>query len=81
MLQGLLRLLGCLKLYVGVAFGQVRVDAVHGHVNHLNLAVSREDLLDVFLDNISGQPAQVDLRGFGRGASTSPVPFILLCRL
>lgn len=47
--QGLLCLLGCLKLNVGVAFGQVRVDAVHGHVDHLDLAVDGEDLLDVVL--------------------------------
>lgn len=47
--QGLLRLLGRLKLHVGVAFGQVRVDAVHGHVNHLDLAIDGEDLLDVLL--------------------------------
>lgn len=47
--QGLLRLLGRLKLHVGVAFGQVRVDAVRGHVNHLDLAIDGEDLLDVFL--------------------------------
>lgn len=79
MLQGLLRLLGCLKLHVGVAFGQVRVDAIHGHVNHLDLSISGEDLLDVFLDDISGQPAKVDLSGFGCGAPTSPVSVILLC--
>lgn len=77
--QGLLCLLRCLKLHVGVAFGQVRVDAVHGHVNHLDLAIGGEDLLDVFLDNISGQSAQVDLGGFGCGAPTSSVPVILLC--
>lgn len=47
--QGLLCLLRCLKLNVGVAFGQVRVDTVHGHVDHLDLAVDREDLLDVVL--------------------------------
>lgn len=79
MFQGLLRLLRCLKLHVSVAFGQVREDAVHGHVDHLDLAVNGEDLLDVFLDNISGQPAQVDLGGFGCGAPTSPVSVILLC--
>lgn len=47
--QGLFRLLGRLKLDVGVAFGQVWVDAVHGHVDHLDLAIDGEDLLDVFL--------------------------------
>lgn len=49
MLQGLLRLLGGLKLHVGVAFGQVGEDTVQGHVNHLDLSIDREDLLDVFL--------------------------------
>lgn len=77
--QRLLRLLGCLELHVGVAFGQVWVDAVHGQVDHLDLAVSGEDLLDVFLDNVSGQPAQVDLGGFGRGAPAPSVSVILLC--
>lgn len=47
--QGLLRLLWGLKLHVGVAFGQMRMDAVHGHVNHLDLAIGGEDLLNVFL--------------------------------
>lgn len=47
--QSLFRLLGRLKLNVGVAFGQVRVDTVHGHVDHLDLAVDGEDLLDVVL--------------------------------
>lgn len=54
------------------------MDAVHGHVDHLDLAISGEDLLDVLLDNISGQPAQVDLGGFGCGAPTAPVSVILL---
>lgn len=49
--HSLLRLPVGLKLHVGVAFGQVRVDAVHWHVNHLDLAVSGENLLDVFLQN------------------------------
>lgn len=79
MFQGLLRLVRSLKLHVGVAFGQVREDAVHGHVDDLDLAVSGEDLQDVFLDNISGQPAQVDLGGFGCGAPTPAVPVVLLC--
>lgn len=54
-LQGLLRLLGRLELHVGVALGQVRVDAVHGHVNHLDLAIDGEDLLDVFLQKARGR--------------------------
>lgn len=78
MFQGLLRLLGCLKFHVGIAFGQVRVDAVHGHVDHLDLAVRGEDLLDMILDNVSGQPTQVDLGGFGCGAPPAPVSVILL---
>lgn len=78
MFQGLLCLCGCLKLHVGVALGQVRVDAVHGHFNHLDLAVGGEDLLDVFLDDISGQPAQVDLGRFGCGAPASSIPVVLL---
>lgn len=77
--QGLLRLLGRLKLHVGVAFGQVRVDAVHGHFNHLDLAIGGENLLDVLLDDVSCQPAQVDLSGLGCGAPTSSVSVILLC--
>lgn len=82
MFQGLLCLLRRLKLNVGVAFGQVRVDAVHGHVDHLDLAVDGEDLLDVVLDDISGQPAQVDLCWLGRGgASSAPVSIVLLGRL
>ena len=48
--QRLLRLLGCLKLNVGVALRQVRVNTVQGHVNHLDLAVVGKDLLDVFLE-------------------------------
>lgn len=76
--QGLLRLLGGLELHVGVAFGQVGVDAVHGHVDHLDLAVRGEDLLDVFLDDVSGQPAEVDLGGFGYGTPAPAVPVILL---
>lgn len=55
------------------------MDAVHRHVNHLDLAISGEDLLDVFLDDISGQSAQVDLGRFGRGASTPSISVILLC--
>lgn len=47
--EGLLRLLRRLKLNVGVAFGQVRINTVHGHVDHLDLAVDGEDLLDVVL--------------------------------
>lgn len=47
--ERLLCLLWGLKLHVGVALGQVRVDAIHGHVNHLDLPVGGEDLLDVFL--------------------------------
>lgn len=47
--QCLLRLLRRLKLNVGVAFGQVRVHTVHGHVDHLDLAVDGEYLLDVVL--------------------------------
>ena len=49
MLQGLLRLVRALKLHVGVAFGQVGVEAVHWHLHHLDLAVGGEDLLDVLL--------------------------------
>lgn len=82
MLQSLLCLLGRLKLNVGVAFGQVRVDTVHGHVDHLDLAVDGEDLLDVVLDDISGQPAQVDLCWLGRGgASAASISVVLLGRL
>lgn len=79
MFKRLLCLLGGLKLHISVALGQVRVDAVHGHVNHLDLAIGGEDLLDVFLDDISGQPAQVDLGGFWGGTPPSSVPVILLC--
>lgn len=53
---------------------------VHGHLNMLDLAVCREDLLDVLLDHVSGQPAQRELGGFGSGAPSSPFPFIFLCR-
>lgn len=77
--QGLLSLLRRLVLHVGIALGQVRVEAVHGHFNHLDLSISGEDLLDVFLNNVSGQPAQVKLGGFGCGAPPSSVPVILLC--
>lgn len=59
-LQGFLCLLWCLKLHVGVAFGEVRVDAVHGHVNHLDLAISGEDLLDVFLQKHNGEPFEIN---------------------
>lgn len=79
MFKRLLCLLRGLKLYISVALGQVRVDAVHGHVDHLDLAIGGEDLLDVFLDDISGQPAQVDLGGFRSGTPPSSVPVILLC--
>lgn len=47
--ESLLGLLGRLILHVGVALRKVGVDAVHWHVNHFDLAISREDLLDVFL--------------------------------
>lgn len=53
------------------------MDSVHRHVNHLDLAISGENLLDVFLDDISGQPAQVDLGRFGCGASTPSISVIL----
>lgn len=79
MFQGLLCLLRGFKLHISIALGQMRVDAVHRHVNHLDLAISGEDLLDVFLDDISGQPAQVDLGRFGCGASTPSISIILLC--
>lgn len=78
--QRLLCLLGGFKLHVSVALGQVRVDAIHGHVNHLDLAIGGEDLLDVFLNDISSQPAQVDLGRFGCGAPTPSISVILLCR-
>lgn len=77
--QGLLCLVGRLVLHVRITFRQVRVDAVHGHVNHLDLAIGGENLLDVILDDVSCQPAQVDLGGFGCGASTSSIPVVLLC--
>lgn len=49
MFESFLGLIGRLKLNVGVAFRQVGVCAVHGHVDHLDLSVGGEDLLDVFL--------------------------------
>lgn len=54
--QGLLRLFRRLKLNVGVAFGQVWVDTVHWHVDHLDLAIDGEDLLNVVLQE---QPAHI----------------------
>lgn len=63
-LQCFLCLLRCLKLHIGVAFGQVRVDAVHGHVNHLDLAVDGEDLLDVFLQRHEAETfRQIHIQG------------------
>lgn len=53
--------------------------AVQGHVYHLDLAVAGEDLLDVLLDDVSGQTAQVDLGGFRGGAPASSIPVIFLC--
>lgn len=47
--ESLLGFLGGLELDVRVALGQMRVNAVHGHVDHLDLAIGGEDLLDVFL--------------------------------
>lgn len=57
MLQGFLSFLGGLILHIGIAFGQVGMHAVHRHVDHLNLAVGGEDLLDVLLDNIPCESA------------------------
>lgn len=37
------------------------MDAVHRHVNHLDLAVDGEDLLDVFLQKARGRDIQTDL--------------------
>lgn len=68
-LQGLLGLLRGLKLHVRVASGQVWVEPVHWEVNHLNFPISREDLLDVVLGDVPGQPAQVNFSGFGTRAS------------
>lgn len=55
------------------------MDAVHRHVNHLDLAIGRKYLLDVLLDNISGESAQVDLGGFRCRTLSSSVSIILLC--
>lgn len=77
MLKGLFCFLRALKLHVGVALGEVWVETVHGHVDHLDLAIGGEDLLDVLLYYISGEATQVDLSGFGSGAPTAPVPVIL----
>lgn len=55
MFQGLLGLLWSLELHIGVAPGQVWVEPLHWHVNHLDLAVGGKDLLDVVLGHISGQ--------------------------
>lgn len=49
MLEGLLRLLWRLVLHVAVALGQVGVEPIHRHVNHLDLAIGGEDLLNMFL--------------------------------
>jgi len=76
--EGLLRLLWRLKLHVGVAPGQVGLEPVHRHVNHLDLPVGGEDFLDVLLDDVPGQSPQVDLGGFRTGASATPLPLILL---
>lgn len=78
-LQSLLSLLRGLKLHVRVALGQMWVDTTHGHVNHLDLAVRGENLLDVLLDDISGQAAQVNFGRFGCGAPTPAVSVIPLC--
>lgn len=81
MLEGLLGLIGRLVLHIAVALGQVRVEPVHGHVNHLDLPVGGEDLLDVFLDDVSSETAQVDLSGPGAGTSAASVFVIFLHRL
>lgn len=79
MFKGLLSFLRCLILHIGIALGQVGVDTIHGHINHLDLAIDREDLLDMFLNNVSRQPPQINLGRFGCRAPTSSVPVILLC--
>lgn len=81
MLEGLLRLLWRLVLHVAVALGQVGVEPIHWHVNHLDLAIGGEDLLNMFLDNVFGEATQVDLSGSWAGASTTPIFVIFLHRL
>jgi len=76
--EGLLGLVSSLELHVAVALGEVGVEAVHGHVNHLDLPVGGEDLLDVLLDDVLGEAAQVDLSGPGAGTPTATVLVILL---
>ena len=49
MFEGLLGLVGGLKLHVGVASGQVGVELAPWHVNNLDLPVDGEDLMDVIL--------------------------------
>lgn len=79
-LEGLLGLLGRLKLHVGVALGQVWLHPVHGHLDVFDLAVGGEDLLDVLLDDVPGESAQRQFGGFGSGAPPAPLPLVFLCR-
>lgn len=79
--EGLLGLLGGLKVHVGVAPGQVWVEPVHRHINHFYFSISGEDLLDVVLGDIPGQTSQVNFSWFGTWASFSSFLIIspLLC--
>lgn len=79
--EGFLCLIGRLKLHVGIALGKMGVEAVHGQVNHLDLPVGGEDLLNVLPDDVPGQPSQVDLGRFRGRAPATPVFIILLHRL
>lgn len=51
-LEGLLGLLGGLKLDIGGAPGQVWVESVHWHFDRFDFSVCGEDLLDVILSKL-----------------------------
>lgn len=55
--QSFLGLLRGLVLHVSVTPGQVRMEPVDRHLNHFDFSVSGENLLNVVLGDISGQPS------------------------
>lgn len=54
--EGLLSLIGSLKLHISITPGEVWVDPVHWQIDHFDFSISGKDLLDVVLGDVPGQP-------------------------